>query len=535
MNWVTFVLVVVATVAVVGQTSVWIVRRRAWGLALLGLIALAVRLALPAMPHDINDRVGPLFGQPLVQLIGEADNPYGVAYGFFALFWGSLTGGVPWGDRVFDGTALMAALGVVAVQRWAHIWTGRKDVAWLAAGLLAFCGPHVRYAHTDAQPILEVTFMYWALWQLEWLGRRPSALRAVAAMAALGSAVLMRPESALSGGVAFLLFAAKPGRSWAHWKRTLPVWLGAGAVGLVGLAMAQAHLETTEPGSPWSGFLLQLRLYGWRHLPFLDPQFVGVLGAPVVVVALFNAKLPLRQRVVLALSLLATSMLLFGWSTRGDSGYVVLRHALRVFPLSCLALASVLALWPEPARRPLGKGLMAALVFVACNPSLPALWGPVVLDQEWRLQQRIMAYLPQGEPIYVFNYWMDSGLAHRFTTPYLGHRGDLFLYDMTMEQPPEGALFYADGNCHLYPNNLRYRAVSAHCRWLLDHRQAEPVYVESLRLRPWFVEDYPDEPVTVGLYRLGPVPAAPPDAPFRASPHASPQLKEAALRAPPPE
>lgn len=466
-----------------------------WAPVLLAVFvgALALRLNAPAVQHDINPRTDDVW-------TGWGMLEWRYTHGLTALFrLPRLIGVVPDDLAVFHTVAAAGAASVVLVGALATRLGG--PIAGLAAAvMLGGLGLHVRYSHTDAPQIVELTLELLAALLLTTRRREPAASALV--VASLVLAATMRPESFVAVAV-FVAAAAAAGAGWTRRE------LGQLTAGVVLVALPDVVTAWVMHGGPIARgnrpFEHGLWTYGTSHLAAFNAAFVppligwGAMLAPLVAP---------RRRVALAVVLLAlVSGALIGepfWSIGGLPSWCLARHQLRLLPWLAVAVGLVVAGVSGRLGRRLDSlgfavGLAACLGLGALvRPTLTDAWAPWTLSEEYTFFRTTLPTIPSGCTVFTLDGSGDHGLAPRtMLSGVLGrdHRWQL----LTDPLPASGCVvYYRPAICTSH--DPKGPVTDVCLDWERQH-VLEPLTTASLVSRGWLWEAYED-PVRVGFYRV---------------------------------
>lgn len=460
----------------------------------LTAVALALRLAVPWGPHDLNLRQPGAWVDVTRHNVG-----YGLGWTGLAVMARPIWPG-GWALRSLpDLGALLSCLHVPLLVAWARGLGSGPRTAWLAGALLAVHPAWVRYGHTDVQVIPETLWTLTALVAIErW--RRGGAGGPALAGLATGLAVHARPEALVLPLALGALAALRLGR------RASPggVAQAAGVALVVGapqVVLQLGRLVTVEQGAAgvvWEEWWEHpVWTHGWRHLVALDPAWVppwialGLLGLPW-------AREPgaLTRLAVVGVGL-ALALLVAGdpsWTPVDGDRMGFARHQLRALPFLLLALAWGWGAGLERLRVGAwawgGLGLSAAA-------TLPLAWQPRAAALEFRWLAAWREMVPVGCTIYAPAYGQDAGLrlAHELLwTREIALRTD----PPPAEGEPGCWLYYRSGEC-----SVDMDPPLEACERFEATRRLEPVAERWLPAVPWIYDPYRVDPVRVGLYRVG--------------------------------
>ncbi len=469
----------------------------ALGLVVL-LVALALRLAAPAVPHDINPRSDDVFHS-------WRGLDWRYAHGLIALMRVLWAVGLPVSDlTVFDVVAVFGALTVPLVG----LLTWRLGGGWLAASVatvvMGGMGLHVRFSHTDAPQIVEAALVLVAALFVIAPGER-SARATWAAGLSLGLAGAMRPEAivlpALVLGWAWL---SQPGLSWRAW---LPVGLIAAAVALPDLVSILAFgraLSDPSLGLVEGHGLLE---HGLAHLvPWSTPFVPAALAASLWLAP--SGRPAVRATLATALLMVAVGSLVPNarWSIGSIESWCLARHQLRVLPwMALLVGVGVEALVDRVAHRipalTVPAGLMAlGAVAASVATTLPDAYAEFTPALEYQFVRTHLPEVPDGCTIVTLplegdmSLVLPDGLKASVGTP---HRWTW------LDDAPD------DGSCVVYYRSTACTAVSYkmldvdRCAPFEAAHALTPIAVGGLADRGWLFERYGGAPVRVGFYRVG--------------------------------
>lgn len=480
--------------------------RAAWGAGVLAAIAL--RLAAPWGPHDLNMRNVAAFAPH------AAPSPeYGLAVQALVAPLQAVWPG-PWPLRtVTDVHAILGGLSAGVLALWARALGASWAGAGLSAALLAVHPAHVRLSHTDAQPIGETLWTLGALLLVAQHARAPAWSRAVGAGVLVGLATHARPEAVLLVPVTVLALAAVgPVRlPWRHPATWAALALGA-AIAAVQAAVQLAIAPADAAGVPTLDALRghPVGVWGVRHLIAFDPAYVPAL------VALGALGLPLgragpRRTGLVALAVgVATALFVTGdaaWHALDGEQLGFARHQLRALPWLAVAQGFGLAFVAERVLRGRPRAV-AAVVLVAtafAATRLPLAFSPRSGQGEFRL---VAAHREAFErldcTLLVPALEMDAGLK----LPTVLFRAVPTIVGEPSALPADGCrLYYRSGECSLAAVG-QIRAPP--CDAIEAGLRLSPVYEAWLPAGTWIFDPMALDPFRVGLYRIDGVSAPAP-------------------------
>lgn len=457
--------------------------------AVLTALALQLRRAAPASPHDIYCRAeGALWST-------WPDFDRGLAFPAVAQVLRPLF--APFGaddDRwLYTAVAALGALGpLLVVGLGARL--GSTRVGWVAGALFVLASPHVRLSHTDAQQIPALTFLLLAL-VLAWdHAGAPSWRRALPAAAALAVAATMRLDLLVVPGVVVVYALVGP-RLWARHAAT---WVAA-ALAAVLVAVhtwGVVALGTWDPlryaGGPNAVGHVVWDM-GWRHLVMWDPAYTAPPVALLGLLGMVRGPLTWPVRLATTASALGLSLALPTWSAAGGDAFALSKYQVVATPFALLLAANGLGALAR--RRPWlwwGGGL--ALV-VASATRLPLALAPSTLSAEYAFVRDTLPTLPEDCLIVRERWVSDQGLDFPFWLLGPGQRQvDVALWDGKLDGC---VLYYRSASCDIpWSEPL--------CSTFPRTHVLTPVAETTLPNRTWIYDHYAHERVPVGFYRVEP-------------------------------
>lgn len=490
-------------------------RRALAGLGVVVALAFALRWMAPDVPHDINDRSIGAFYTPL----RLAD--YGWGHPSFMATLLLLVPGVPqvqW--TLFHFGPFLGAFTAVAVSLLARAWGAHWGAALAAGALFAVATPAVRFGHTDTHALPESLLFVAGVLALVRHGQAPRLWRALAAGIWLSLAVAMRPEGALL--LPFVLLVAMHALGRSGLKRGSS-WLGA-AVALpallihadsVLLRMNTSAVDQDTMALFTEGGRLNHALFnvGVTHLLTFDPTYTHPWIAVLFVGGAILGAAPRGSRVVAGLLGLGLALIVPGawWTAAGGDSLVLARHQLRAIPFVSIGAAFGLgAIWaraPHPALR----GILVLGTAAAALAPIGLNYGPrtYALEHQWARQA-----LPKVPTDCVVLYWQQPGdwsLNFQWVISSqlgMGHRW----VQANDGLPPRTAceVWYRSANCSVVPlqndDGGAYMGNPQpdvdHCREFEAAFEMEPIDEAALPAVPYVYDDFAEDPVRVGIYRV---------------------------------
>lgn len=464
-------------------------------------VALALRLAAPAGPHDINPRSVAILA-PQVDL---ATQQYGLMR---PILWRLLLGSAWLGPHdvvtVAHATALWGAAVCVAVFAFVRGAGVPAIGAGTAAALVAVDPLLARFSHTDAPQIHEL--LPWWTGLAAWSAYTRTRDGRWAALGACGVALGagMRPEGVLLLPVTALLAVAlgRPlprGRATAAalaWTVALP------AAHLLLLSRAARGVDAARAGwgsfGPWEHGLGHWITFSPTH----TPMALGALAAFGVVVAPGGV----GRRVAWGAALLALGLFVpeAHWSPGVGDVPLLARHQLRMIPMAAVC-AGFAAAWAIGRGR--GAGWAVAAVAVALRLSdLHHLTTPYTIHAEHAFQRAAFAQVPDGCRVLTWRTPDDTGLV-----PDLGLSPRSFVDRWAyLDQPeatdpraPTCTFWYRPALCDVARHPEDPLAGTDPCGDFEAAHDLNPVVETTLPVHPWLYDRLHTDPVRVGLYRVG--------------------------------
>jgi len=487
----------VALVALVADALVLMVRS-AQRKELVGLFLLAwvPRWLAPPAPHDINDRLLTAIQRGPLDVLRFMDPDYGAGLPV----WSWVTGMYPLSgvdlSAPMHAATLWGALSCVFLAAWSARLLPRGSWGLLAGGLLALSSVHVRFSHTDAQVVVELLLVLWALWRLT--ARTWTVGSGLVVGCGVALAASMRPESVLF--LPFALALAWASEAKDRWRHLLP-GAGVAAGGMLLASVSLWHRLLEETGRVVDADQAHaLFRYGLRHVLPLDPYWVGG-GGVLLLVGLVAGHLPRWRRVLLAVLVFGPSLMLSDWSSAGAHGWLFARHQLRALPFASVLMAAggsaLVAFWPGR----LSKGLVG-LLSASTMLTLPRVAVSHVLDAEWALTVRVAQSLPSEEVVlYRFAPHTDVALSPRFHA--LPHGVQVEARDLPSASEPVvlGAYYVRTAACSLAPSP-RQEWPTPPCDRFERRVRLQTLWEERVGMAPWFGEVFKTPLLRRGLYRI---------------------------------
>lgn len=474
------------------------------GVAMLLALSLALRLAAPASPHDVNFRAWGAYSE------GPLDIERGYGFPAFARLLHPLFPGWQRDDAwLFQVQACVGAFAPLALLAWL-VTVGLAPVgAWTAALLLAVATPLVRFSHTDAQqiPSLTLGLIGLAVWAQH--ARQPSWSGALVAGAALAASACGRLEGvALPAFVALLALVDRARVPWRHPGTGIAI---AGSIGV-----ATWHLQTLTSNNPaWEvahyqgqiGEMLSnhsVRTYGWRHLIVLDPAYTAPVIAALMLAGVAWGALAAPTRLVCGLAVLGLSLVVPSWTPAGAASWAIARYQLAALPFSAALVGAAVARASTLVRAPWLRAVTSALVVAAGASRLPLDLTPTTQSAEYAFVRATLPRLPDG-CVLLYDAWSED-LGLTFPT----HLATMA--ELDLEQHPTDAWTPDFSRCTIY---YRAASCSSHSHAMptgpTDPRLCvgtgfglTPIVEATLPARQWVYDRYPTDTVTVGFYRVDP-------------------------------
>ena len=497
-----------AWVAWIGLTLAALVRERrglrsADGVALLLLTAgaWALRVAAPAVQHDVNPRLDEVFG-PWSAL------RWSYTHGLVALTRVVWAAGASLDDRaVFSLVAGFGALTApLAAVLTARLGGGRAAAA-VAGVVMAGLGLHVRYSHTDAPQVIEgMLTLVGAVALTQDPTRRTAADTALAALS-LALAATLRPE-ALAIPPLVLAWAWACGLGLT--ARQVVVTLAAAA--LVALPDA-AGVMLSGGGPTGRGAGLDhghgALLFGVRHFVVWNSAFVPAALGLLPLLAPWG-RAPTRRALATFGLLLAVGSLVGNaiWSIADTASWCLARHQLRVLPwmvvligLGAEALTDAARAWVPLFQRQVIPGLGLIGVAWVTRGTLRDAYTPFTLSDEYTFLRETLPTIPPDCAVASLTLGGDRGLSLPEGPPgvgparaWLGLDGDL--------SGRACVVYYRSAQCTVAgpgeadPGD---RCAAFEAAWTLT-----PIAERQIVARGWLWEHYATPTLRVGYYRVGP-------------------------------
>jgi hypothetical protein len=483
------------------------------GVALLFALALALRLAAPAGPHDVNFRAWGAYSE------GALDVERGYGMPAFARLLHPLVPGWQRHDAwLFHANAVVASFAPIALLAWLRTIGLAPVGAWTAACLLAVATPLVRFGHTDAQQIPALTLGLIGLATAATHARRPSWAAAMVAGAALAASACGRLEgAALPLFVALLLLADRPRVPWRH-PATWTAAVGAVAVALWNLHALTSNNPVWEVSTYQRQLLHMLRSHsawvvGWRHWIVLDPAYTAPPVAALMAIGLTVGALPARARVACAAAVVGLTLIVPSWTPAGAASWAIARYQIAALPFSVALVGAAVARAAEGVGSVGAKAALAAAVVAAGASRLQLDLTPTTQSAEYAFVRDTLPTLPQG-CVLLHDVWTeDLGLVFPGHLVTMGELPlELRATDSWTPDPGRCTLYYRAATCSSH--NLSHPTGAADPRLCVGPGTALAPLVEAqLPARQWVYDRYDGDAVKVGFYRVqtGPRPV---DAPL---------------------
>lgn len=473
------------------------------GLLALTVLALGLRLAAPAVQHDLNPRSDDVFMDwRSIQWI--------YTHGLCALMRIVRATGITVDDQtIFHTVALFGALTVPALAVLVRQLGGGRVAAYTTGLVLAMLGLHVRYSHTDAPQIVTACLLTVAAIALSATPQGPRWSHVALAGLSLGLAAAMRPEAIVASGFVWLWsLAATSG--WTAGRRVAAMGLAllvalpdVGMVSLVGRDLATQHSLAEFGQGPLA--------YGLRHYAAWNPAFVptalGVLIWPSLI-----GRAGLRRSVATLLLLLALGAT-FGppvWSLGAAPTWCLARHqlpaltwAVLLMGLGAEAIADTIAAWtPRAVSRFAAVTLVLATTAIT-STTLKDAYARFTYAEEYAFVRANLPLIPERCHVATYVPVYDEGLFLRVGLTALGLEHTWGALEDPID--PAGCnYYYRAALCSVSTPDFtppEDRCSAFERSWTLT-----PVAEASIVARGWLWEVYPTSSVRVGYYRLTPKP-----------------------------
>ena len=480
-------------------------RKRLWsedGAALVALTigALALRLAAPAVQHDVNPRLGEVF-TPWSSL------GWSYTHGLVALMRALWATGLPIDDQaVFHVVAVLGALTApIAAVLTTRLGGGRAAAA--AAGIVvAGLGVHVRYSHTDAPQIVEGLLTMVGAVALAGDPTRRRRLDGALAALSLALAACMRPE-ALAIPALILLWAWVAGLGVSARQAGAVV----AATALVALPdMLGVVLAGGGPGGRGAGLDHGhgALLFGVRHFVLWNNAFVPTALGLLPLLAPWGRAPALRSLATFALMLALGSLVGNAIWSIGDTGsWCLARHQLRVLPWMAVLLGLGLEALTDAARgwiplfqRQVLPGLALIGVAWTTRGTLRDAYAPFTLSDEYTFVRASLPMLPADCAIISLRLDGDRGLALPVGLPGVGDSREWIGLDADLTGRA-CVIYYRSAQCAvLGPSEADPgdRCAAFESAWTLT-----PIAERQIVARGWLWEHYTTPTLRVGTYRVG--------------------------------
>ena len=505
----------IAALVVAVVTEARAIPRRVWPglLAVVGL-AFVLRWMAPDAPHDINDRSIGAFHTPLLR----ADYGWGLPSFMATMLW--LVPGVPqvqW--TLYHFGPFLSALTAGMLVPLARALGGSWRVGLAAAGLFAVATPAVRFGHTDTHAIPESLFFVAAVLAVLRFAAAPRWAPALAAGLWASLALSMRPEGPLLA--LFLLGVASAVLSRGAWRHPA-LWAGLVAGGPATLAHVDAALHklavSESDRRTMSLFTEQGQINhalfheGPRHLLSFDPTYTHPWISVLLLIGVLLGPVPRRTRLVLGALAIGLALIVPGvhWTAAGGQPLVLARHQLRAVPFVALGVAFGLAWLFARLTNPVPRAAVTLATVAAALAPLPLNYVPRTYAEEHRWAREALTQVPDGcvllfrVPPGDWSLNLQYGISSQ-----IGRDHTWVAVNDGLPEPAECEFWYRSANCSVvgdYDGRGVYAGLPRpgldHCR---DDEAAlilEPVREGLLPAAPYAYDDFAEEPVRVGVYRV---------------------------------
>ena len=460
------------------------------------LVALAVRLAQPPSPHDLNARSDGL----LLGSVGWTNQTYGIAR---VASWRLLLGTDLWGpielETLTHATAVSGALLAVVVMVWMRLL---RVSTWgaLATGLLLALDPLlVLFGHTDAPQLHELLPFWTGLAAFTAHTRWPDPRYAALGAAATIVGVCQRPEGVLLLPLAGLLALSQPDK--LTWRRdTVVALVCVAVVPLAHLALLRWSSPGTDVGRMgWGTF--GPATYGLRHWLAFSPRHEGWPFALLALSTLWAAPFSTQGRVGWVVFVLGLGLVIpeAAWSPEAIDSPLLTRHHLRMLPAAAASVGfAVHHLASQRDVAWLGPLLVVGVLGLrlADRPHLGVRYS---LVEEYTFQRTHFGDLPRTCQVVTFRTPYDLGLMpSQHTGP--GPRLPDFRW-----LEPDGSVPGEPTDCLIWyrPAMCAAPDFGDACTAFEAAHTLEPIAETHVASRGWLYTYAPDEEsLRIGLYRV---------------------------------
>lgn len=472
------------------------------GLAAVTVGALVLRLAAPAVQHDLNDRLNEIHRR-------VDDLSWLYTHGLVSLVRvGAQLGIAPDDVRVFHLVALLGALSVPVAYVVTRRLGGGVVAGAVAAVVLGGTGLHVRYSHTDAPQIVEGLLTLVGAAAL--LVPRDARTRVDVALAvvSLSLAATCRPEAVVVP-LLVLVWSTACGAAWS-WRTLAAV---VGGVWIVdGLDFGLVVAGHGGPASRNALHAPALWVHGPSAIVTWHRAFVPVALGALALVGAWLAPSRRAGLATLALSVVLGSLVLNPeWSIAANPSWCVARHQLRVVPwMAVLVGLGVGALTDVAARRLSGsmaavvRGGALAGVAVLTASTLPDAYAHFTLADEYTFFRAALLTVPDDcHLLTIVDRGVDHGLMVHELPASLGRSHAIHGLDTEL-----ASLGDLRPGCVVYYRSALCSAVHAgegdhdFCAAFEARTRLTPLVEGRLGSRGWLWETYREDPVRVGFYRV---------------------------------
>jgi hypothetical protein len=483
-----------------GVRALWHARattpaRAAWQAAAWFAVALALRWAAPAVPHDINPRFDEVF-RPWDQL------QWRYTHGLVGLMRAVWALGAIVDDRVVFGVVAVAgALSVPWVAQVTRRLGGGALAGFVAATVLAGTGLHVRYSHTDAPQIVEAALTLLAV-LVATRATAPGRADLVWLGLSLGLAACMRPEG-MAVPVLLGFWALACGARWP----TRQVALVAALVALVALPDLAGVAAAQGPSTRGAGLDQGHGALTWglsHYAPF-NAAFVPLALGSLTLLAPWGRPGQRRGWATLGLMLALGSLVANrDWSIGGTPVWCLARHQLRVLPwmavlvgLGVEALVDRAVAWTRPEARGPTSALAAVAVAALTATTLPDAYSRFSLAEEYAFIRQHLPDVPDGCTVVTERETTDRGLMLRDGLTFLDQR---VIWRGLGEDLGDAScvIYYRSGVC----TQSRAGEPADLCAEFEQRHALQPLAEAEIVARAWLWERYTTPTLRVGYYRV---------------------------------
>ncbi len=463
--------------------------------ALMFALALALRIAAPAVPHDINPRTDEVF-QPWDQI------QWRYTHGLVALMRAVWALGAVVDDRVVFGVVAVAgALCVPLIDLVTRRVGGGRLAGLVAALVLGGVGLHVRYSHTDAPQIVEILLTLVAVIAATAPGAPPARDVAWVGLS-LGLTSAMRPEGM---AIPFLLgfWALACGVRWPS-QRVAAVGALVALVALpdlLGVTLAQGPSARGASLDQGHGALT----WGLDHYAPFNAAFVPTALGALTLTAPWGRPGSRRGLATLALMFALGSLVAnASWSIGATPVWCLARHQLRVLPWMALliglgveGLVDRAVEWTRQDARASLAVLAALGVAGLTATTLPDAYSRFTLAEEYAFIRQHLPEVPDGCTVVTEREVTDRGLLLRDGLAFLDQR--LTWQDVSDPIAPSSCvIYYRSALC----TSVEPGEPADLCAAFEHSHTLQPLAEAQIIARGWLWERYATPTLRVGYYRV---------------------------------